>query len=112
MASQVLTISDDFTKIRNSDKSHYRSLPILTKYEFDQIIGLRTMHLSRGAPPLIDIPEDYKVTSNINLRDIAQKELLEQRLPYMVKRQMPNGKVEYWALAELDLTAVKHLIRN
>lgn len=112
MASQVLTISDDFSKIRNTDRSLYRSLPILTKYEFDQIIGLRTMHLSRGAPPLIDIPEDYKVTSNINLRNIAQKELLENRLPYMVKRQMPNGKVEYWALSELDLTAVKHLIRN
>ena len=112
MASQISSISDDFVKIRNCDKSLYRSLPILTKYEFDQIIGLRTMHLSRGAPPLIDIPEDYKVTSNIKLREIAQKELLEHRLPYMVKRQMPNGRVEYWGLSELDLTAVRHLIRN
>lgn len=111
MASQVLPIADDYAKIRNADKTTYRSLPILTKYEFDQVIGLRTMHLSRGAPPLVDIPDDFKVISNINLRDIAQQELLQQRLPYMIKRAMPNGKNEYWALADLDLTAVKHLVR-
>lgn len=111
MNSHVLSIPDEYVKIRNADRSSYRSLPFLTKYEFDQVIGLRTMHLSRGAPPLIDIPDDFKVISNINLRDVAQKELLQQRLPYMIKRSMPNSKTEYWALSELDLTAVKHLIR-
>jgi len=109
--SQLLTIPDEYAKIRNADKSKYRSLPIMTKYEFDQIIGLRTMHLSRGAPPLVDIPEDFKVISNINLREIAQRELVEKRLPYMVKRMMPNGKAEYWSVAELDLTPVRHLLR-
>lgn len=104
-------IPDEYAKIKNVDKSTYRSLPIMTKYEFDQVIGLRTMHLSRGAMPLVEIPSDYKVISNINLREIAQRELLEKRLPYMIKRVMPNGKNEYWALAELDLTAVRHLIR-
>lgn len=111
MASQSLVIQDDYSKIRAADKSSYRSLPIMTKYEFDQVIGLRTMHLSRGAPPLVDIPNDFKVISNIHLREIAQRELLEQRLPYMIKRNMPNGKTEYWSLSDLDLTAVKHLIR-
>jgi DNA-directed RNA polymerase I, II, and III subunit RPABC2 len=110
-SSQVLSIPDDYTKIRSADRATYRSLPIMTKYEFDQIIGLRTMHLSRGAPPLVDIDENYTVVSNINLREIAQRELVEKRLPYMVKRMMPNGKAEYWSVADLDITPVRHLLR-
>lgn len=110
-SSQVVNVADDYNKVKNADKSQYRSLQILTKYEFDQVIGLRTMHLSRGAPPLIDIPDDYKVISNIDLREIAQKELLQKCLPYMIKRSMPNGKTEYCPLADLDLTAVRHLFR-
>jgi DNA-directed RNA polymerase subunit K/omega len=110
-SSGALAITDDYAKIASADRSSYKSLPILTKYEFDQIIGLRIMHLSRGAPPLIAMEEGFKVESNIQLRDIAQKELLEGKLPYMVKRVMPNGKAEYWRIGDLDLTAVKHLIR-
>lgn len=106
-----LVITDDYNKIRNADKNTYRSLPILTKYEFDQVIGLRTMHLSRGAPPLVALEDGFTVKSNIELRAVAQRELLESRLPYMIKRVMPNGKAEYWSLSDLDLTAVKHLIR-
>lgn len=111
MASSLI-ITDDYSKIQSADKRTYRSLPILTKYEFDQIIGLRTMHLSRGAPPLVALSDGFVVESNINLREVAQKELLEGKLPYMVKRVMPNGKVEYWRLGDLDLTAIKHLIRQ
>lgn len=111
MAANPLVITDDYAKIRNADKSTYRSLPILTKYEFDQIIGLRTMHLSRGAPPLVVLEEGFQVESNIQLRQVAQRELVERKLPYMIKRTMPNGKIEYWSLADLDLTAVMHLLR-
>jgi DNA-directed RNA polymerase I, II, and III subunit RPABC2 len=110
--SQVLTIPDEYSKVFAVDKSAYRSLPLLTKYEFDQVIGLRTMHLSRGAPPMVELPPDFKVESNIQLRELAQRELLERRLPYMIKRVMPNGKSEYWSLEQLDLTAVQHLIRR
>jgi DNA-directed RNA polymerase I, II, and III subunit RPABC2 len=88
------------------------SRPFLTKYEFNQIIGLRTTHLSKGAPILLELTEDYKIKSNMDLREIALKELLEGKLPYIVKRRMPNGKYEQWKLAELDLTAVRHLLRE
>lgn len=107
-----LVISDEYAKVKNADKSTYKSLPILTKYEFDQVIGLRTMHLSRGAPPLVALEEGFRVESNIQLRNIAQRELAEKRLPYMIKRMMPNGKAEYWSIADLDLTAVRHLLRD
>lgn len=107
----ALIIADEYSKIRGADRANYRSLPILTKYEFDQVIGLRTMHLSRGAPPLVPLEDGFRVESNIQLREVAQRELVERRLPYMIKRVMPNGKAEYWAIEDLDLTAVKHLLR-
>lgn len=88
-----------------------RSRAFLTKYEFNQVIGLRTTHLSKGAPVMIDLPEDFSIKSNMDLREVALKELLEGRLPYIVKRRMPNGKYEQWKLSELDLTAVHHLFR-
>jgi DNA-directed RNA polymerase I, II, and III subunit RPABC2 len=89
-----------------------RSRPFLTKYEFNQIIGLRTTHLSKGAPPLVALPEGFQIKSNMDLRNIALREIMESQLPYIVKRRMPNGKYEYWKLAELDLTAVRHLMRG
>jgi len=45
------------------------------------------------------------------LRAVALREILEGRLPYLVKRVMPNGKTEYRKLAELDMSAVRHLMR-
>jgi len=105
------SVVDDYQKIKNADRSKYRSLPLMTKYEFNQVIGLRTMHLSKGAIPLVDIPEDYKVQTNMELRDIALRELNEGNLPYIIKRTMPNGKLEYWDVRDMSLVAVTHLMR-
>lgn len=85
---------------------------IITKYEFNQTISLRTMHLSKGAQPLVDLPADFKIRGNMELRSIALQELREGRLPYLVRRMMPNGKTEYRRLSEMDFTGVRHLIRD
>jgi DNA-directed RNA polymerase I, II, and III subunit RPABC2 len=105
------TIVDDYQKIKAADRSKYNSLPLMTKFEFNQIISLRTMHLSRGAPPLVDIPDDYTIQTNTQLREIALRELTEHKLPYMVKRPMPNGKYEYYPVDALSLVAVSYLMR-
>ena len=105
------TVADDIEKIFNRDTKSYVSKNIMTKYEFNQLIGLRTMHISRGAPPLVDVG-NLHVKSNMDLRAVAIRELMEGKLPYMVKRAMPNNKTEYWAVSDLDLVAVRHLLRN
>lgn len=110
-AASSSTVTDDYQKIKNADRSKYRSLPVMTKYEFDQVIGLRTMHLSKGAIPLVDIPEDFKIQTNMELRDIALRELADGKLPYTIKRMMPNGKPEYWDVKDLSLVAVQHMMR-
>ena len=109
--TSTTAIADDYQRIRNADHSKYRSLPIMTKYEFDQVIGLRTMHLSRGAPPLVEVDADFRVSSNMELRAIAIRELKEGKLPYMVKRPMPSGKTEYWRVSKLNLSPVMNLMR-
>lgn len=106
------TILDDIQKVKSADVSEYRSTPIMTKYEFNQLISLRTTHLSLGAIPFIQIPEDHTITSNMQLRKIALQELKEGKLPYLVKRTMPNHKVEYWKIKDMDLSSVRNLIRE
>lgn len=86
--------------------------PLLTKYEFNSIISLRTMHLSNMAIPMVQLPEGFKIEKNMDLRKIALQELQEGKLPYMVKRTLPNKKVEYVKLKDMDLTAVRGLMRE
>lgn len=105
-------VFDDASKVFAGDVSTYTSLPFMTKYEFDQIIGLRTVHLSRGAMSMVDMPADFKVKTNMELRQIAIKELIEKKLPYIIKRTMPNGVNEYWPVAKLGTERVKELLKN
>lgn len=104
-------IADNISSIQVSTPDQCISRAFLTKYEFDQVIGLRTMHLSKNAIPLVDMPEGFHIKSNMDLRQIALKEITEDKLPYIIKRKMPNGKIEYWRLSDLKLTAVRHLLR-
>jgi DNA-directed RNA polymerase subunit K/omega len=88
------------------------SKPIMTKYEFNSLIALRTMHLSNMGIPFITLPEGFKIESNMDLRKIAIMELKEGKLPYLIKRTLPTKKVEYWKIKEMDFSAVKNLIRD
>ena len=108
---EVVLVSDDNEKIKNIDVSTYTSLPWMTKYEFDQVIGLRTMHLAIGAQPFINMTDDYVIKSNMELRQIALQELKEKKLPYIVKRPMPNGEAEYWPVDKLNLETVEYMFR-
>ena len=112
MASNSVVISDEIQKVKtNVESGMYVTLPWMTKYEFDQVIGLRTMHLSRGAVPMVDMPNDFSIEGNMQLRKIAIQELQEKKLPYIIKRTLPNGRAEYWPLAKLDTQAVRHMMR-
>jgi DNA-directed RNA polymerase I, II, and III subunit RPABC2 len=76
--------------------AHHTTYPFLTLYEKTKIIGLRANQLSQGARPFISVPKHMT-----DVRDIARLELEQKRLPYIVKRPLPNGTFEYWRLADL-----------
>ena len=69
--------------------SYHTTIPIITKYEFTRIIGLRISQLAQGAPPFIEIKGDKKI---IDYYVIAETELRKKRLPYIISRPLPNGK--------------------
>ena len=57
---------------------------------------MRSNELSQGARPYVAIPE-YMTDVN----EIARLELQERRLPFIIKRPMPDGTQEYWRLSDL-----------
>lgn len=73
-----------------------RSVPFLTTFERTKIIGFRATQLSMGARPFVSVPAHIT-----DVKDIARLELQERRLPFILKRPMPNGTFEYWRIADL-----------
>jgi DNA-directed RNA polymerase subunit K/omega len=93
--SRCTIIRDDHGNI--NDPLH-RSLPFLTKYEYTRILGVRASQIENGASPMIPVDE--------NVHDaylIAKEELLQKKTPIIVKRPIPNGIIEYWKLADLEI---------
>jgi len=78
-----------------ADAKH-RSVPFLTQYEKTKILGFRTNQLSQGARAFIAVPAHVT-----ELRDIARMELEARRLPFIIKRPMPDGSFEKWRLSDL-----------
>ena len=78
--------------------TNHRTCPFLTNFERTKIIGLRANQLSKGAAALVPIPKHIT-----DVRDIARLELEQKRLPFIVKRPLPNGTFEYWRLSDLLL---------
>jgi DNA-directed RNA polymerase subunit K/omega len=104
-------IEDVSKTTENINKQTYISKPIMTKYEFDKVIGLRTMQLSNGAIPFVK-KENFKIARNMDLRSVAIEELKEGRLPYIIERTLSNNKKEYVRIKDLSLVAVQDRIRD
>jgi DNA-directed RNA polymerase I, II, and III subunit RPABC2 len=58
----------------------------LTKYEKARILGNRATQLSEGAPPMVNIEG---LTDHM---EIAKKELMEGKLPFIIRRYYPNDE--------------------
>lgn len=92
------TIIEDFNDIlKNYDPSRNRTNNILSKYEKVKIIGIRAEQLQRGASPYIAIDE----SKPFDARQIAKMELHAHKIPFMISRKMPDGRVEYWRLDDM-----------
>jgi DNA-directed RNA polymerases I, II, and III subunit RPABC2 len=76
----------------------HKTLPILSKYEKTKIIGLRVNQLNKGAQPFISGQQ-----SIIDNHIIANQELIEKKIPFIIKRPLPNGKSEFWFVKDLEL---------
>ena len=76
----------------------HKTLPILTKYEKTRILGQRAKQINDGATPFVKVPEDV-----IDGYLIALKELEEKKIPFIIRRPLPNRGSEYWHLEDLQI---------
>ena len=75
----------------------HRTIPYLTKYEKARILGQRAKQINSGATVFVKVPEKV-----IDGYLIAELELQEKRVPFIIRRPMPNGGSEYWSIKDLE----------
>lgn len=78
--------------------SLHKTLPYLTKYEKARVLGQRAKQIEMGSKPLVKVPENI-----IDGHTIAELELREKKIPFIIKRPIPNGAFEYWNLKDLEI---------
>lgn len=67
----------------------------MTKYERARILGARALQISKNAPLMVDPGEEsdpYK---------LAEMELQNRKVPFIVRRYLPDSSYEDWKVSEL-----------
>ena len=82
-------------------KEDRQTTPFLTKYEKARIIGARAIQISKNSPILIPSEQLGDETDPII---IAEMELREGKIPFLVRRYLPDGCYEDWQVKELKLS--------
>ena len=94
---------DNLTKIVRDDNGNiidpfHKTLPFLSRYERARIIGERSKQLENNSKPFIDLEPN-----EIDSYTIAMKEFQLKKIPFIIKRPLPNGACEYWKLSDLEI---------
>ena len=76
----------------------HKTIPYLTKYEKARILGQRAKQINSGAKIFIKVPENI-----IDGYLIAQLELEQKRIPFIIRRPIHGGGCEYWNLKDLEI---------
>jgi DNA-directed RNA polymerase subunit K/omega len=76
----------------------HKTNPYLTKYERTRVLGQRAKQIETGANPFVKVPENI-----IDSLIIAELELKEKKIPFIIKRPIPGGAFEYWKLKDLEI---------
>tara|TARA_B110001452_G_scaffold185681_1_gene156208 strand:- start:316 stop:1035 length:720 start_codon:yes stop_codon:yes gene_type:complete len=76
----------------------HKTVPFLTKYERARVLGIRIKQLNNDADPFVEVPPN-----TIDARFIAEEELKQGKIPFIIRRPLPNGGNEYWKLSDLEV---------
>ncbi|KAG8476279.1 hypothetical protein CXB51_033010 [Gossypium anomalum] len=105
------------------DKTTRKTSKCMTKYERARILGTRTLQISMNAPVMVELegetdPLEVKIKGGfgwavrltavgvktavaMRLDTIAMKELRERKIPFTIRRYLPDGSYEDWGVDEL-----------
>lgn len=76
----------------------HRTIPMMTKYEYTTILGQRAQQIDEGDTPLVRVPHGV-----MDGYLIAQMELEQKRIPFIIKRPIPGSGFEYWHVEDLEI---------
>ena len=92
--------TEEKNKGRIYKKGEGQTTPFLTKYEKARIIGARALQISKNSPILISNAQLGGETDPIL---IAEIELREKKIPFIIRRYLPDGSYEDWPVKDLKL---------
>jgi DNA-directed RNA polymerase subunit K/omega len=84
--------------VANYNPLNNLSKNIMTKYEKTSIVGVRMEQLAYGAASTLSVEELKKFK---NIKDIANEELRQKKIPFMLLRTLPNKSQEYWRIGDM-----------
>ena len=90
--SQNINVENTYSNYFKNERS---SRPYITKFEKAKIIGARAEQLADGLKANIRVPEYLT-----DVREIAEKEFYEKKIPYIIRRKLPDGTFEYFRLTD------------
>ncbi|KAK1566728.1 hypothetical protein Q3G72_003453 [Acer saccharum] len=67
----------------------------MTKYERARILDTRALQISMNAPMMVELEGETDPL------EIAMKELRERKIPFTIRRYLPDGSYEEWGVDEL-----------
>jgi len=77
----------------------HKTIPYLTKYERSRILGVRAKQINLPNSKIyVKAPENI-----IDGYIIAEMELAQKRIPFIIKRPIFGGGCEYWNLKDLEI---------
>ncbi len=89
-------------EVQESVKQPRTTRPYFSMYEYTALMSIRTQQLAEGSKPLVEIT-GLKTSDPRFLEYVAKREIEQHKLPFIVRRQLPNGTSEFWSAQELEL---------
>ena len=88
--------NEENERIHGTESKERISTPFMTKYERARVLGTRAMQISRNAPVFVEL-EPNETDPLL----IAEKELREKKIPFIIRRFLPDGTYEDWPISDL-----------
>jgi DNA-directed RNA polymerase subunit K/omega len=91
------TITEDYRMLlMNYNPKKNITRPLMSKYEKALILGKRATMIANGAEPLVDVEE-----GETDIIKIAEEELNKKLTPFIIERNLGNGKKELWKIKDM-----------
>lgn len=102
---RVSTVSVSMQQIFRSDIDVQKprlTQPYFTKYEYTTLLATRAQQIAEGAQPLVEVT-GLKTSDPMFVWNVARREIEQRKLPFVIRRPLPNGESEFWSAQELEI---------